>query len=108
MLGVTDPEQDEIAITVESIYQDEPVDTYGDGSFTPDGRGVGSATAQVRAERAGTKQVPGNGRVYHIGFSADDGHGGSCWGKVLVGVPHDRKDTPVDDGALYDSTALAP
>ncbi len=108
VLGVTDPEQDEIAITIESIYQDEPVDTYGDGSFTPDGQGVGTDTAQVRAERAGTKKVPGNGRVYHIGFSADDGHGGSCWGEVLVGVPHDIKDTPVDEGALYDSTALAP
>jgi hypothetical protein len=46
--------------------------------------------------------------VYHIGFSAADGHGGSCLGKVLVGVPHDIKDTPVDDGALYDSTALVP
>jgi hypothetical protein len=108
VLGVTDPEQDEIAITIERIYQDEPVDTYGDGSFTPDGQGVGTDTAEVRAERAGTKKVPGNGRVYHIGFSADDGHGGSCSGEVLVGVPHDIKDTPVDEGALYDSTALAP
>jgi len=108
VLGVTDPEQDEVAITVESIYQDEPVDTYGDGRFTPDGQGVGTDTAQVRAERAGTKKVPGNGRVYHIRFSADDGHGGSCRGEVLVAVPHDKKDRPVDEGALYDSTALAP
>jgi len=108
VLGVTDPEQDEVAITIESIYQDEPVDTYGDGSFTPDGRGVGTGTAEVRAERAGANKVPGNGRVYHIAFSAADGHGGSCTGEVLVGVPHDIQDTPVDDGALYDSTALAP
>jgi hypothetical protein len=108
VLGVTDPDGDPVSITIDSIYQDEPVDTLGDGSFTPDGQGVGTDTAEVRAERAGTKKVPGNGRVYHIRFTANDGNGGSCTGEVLVGVPHDVKDIPVDDGALYDSTALAP
>ena len=54
----------------------------------------------MRAERAGG----GNGRVYHIGYTATDGHGETCSGEVLVGVPHDKKDTPVDDGALYSST----
>jgi hypothetical protein len=107
ILGVTDPDGDPIAITIDSIWQDEPVDTYGDGSFTPDGNGVGTDTAEVRAERSGSKKVPGNGRVYHIGFTAEDGNGGSCSGEVLVGVPHDQGKkgaTPVDDGALYDST----
>lgn len=108
MLGVTDPDDDPVSIVIDGIWQDEPVDTYGDGKFTPDGMGVDTSTAQVRAERAGTKKVPGNGRVYHIFFTADDGRGGSCEGEVLVGVPHDVKDTPVDDGALFDSTALAP
>ena len=56
-----------------------------------------------------TKKTPGNDRVYHIGFTADDGHSGSCSSEVLVGVPHDQRGTPpVDEGALYDSTALAP
>jgi hypothetical protein len=77
-------------------------------ALTPDGRGIGTDIVEIRAERAGTKKVPGNGRVYHIGFSAADGHGGSCSGEVRVGVPHDKKDTPVDNGALYDSTALKP
>jgi hypothetical protein len=106
VLGVIDPDGDEVAITIDSIFQDEPVDGQGDGSFTPDGQGVGTATAEVRAERAG----PGNGRVYHIGFTADDGHGGTCSGEVLVGVPKNqgKKGAPVDDGPLYDSTALAP
>jgi hypothetical protein len=108
VLGVTDPDDDPVSIVIDSIYQDEPVDTYGDGRFTPDGKGVGTSAAAVRAERAGTKKVPGNGRVYHIFFTADDGRGGTCEGEVLVGVPHDVKDTPIDDGALYDSTALAP
>jgi hypothetical protein len=108
-MGVTDPDGDILSITVTGIRQDEPVDTYGDGRFTPDGLGVGTPTAEVRAERVGTKKVPGNGRVYHIYFSADDGRGGLCIGEVKVGVPHDQRGAPpVDDGALYDSTQLAP
>lgn len=106
VLGVTDPDGDPITITIDSIYQDEPVDTFGDGTFVPDGQGVGTATAEVRAERSGNPNVPGNGRVYHIGFTAEDGLGGMCSGELAVGVPHDNKDTPVDDGALYDSTTF--
>lgn len=108
VFGVTDPDGDSVTITIDSIFQDEPVDTFGDGKFTPDGIGVGTDTAEVRAERAGTKKVPGNGRVYHINFTADDGKGGSCSGEVLVGVPHDKgkRSVPVDEGALYDSTAF--
>jgi YVTN family beta-propeller protein len=108
VLGVTDPEGDTIVITIDSIFQDEPVDTNGDGSFVPDGKGVGTSTAEVRAERAGTKKVPGNGRVYHITFTANDGHGGACTNEVLVGVPHNVGQPVIDDGALYDSTTLAP
>ena len=104
VLGVTDPDGDPITITIDSIFQDEETDTNGDGAFTPDASGVGSDTASVRAERVGTRRVPGDGRVYHIGYTADDGHGGTCSGTVLVGVPHDVKDTPVDGGALFDST----
>lgn len=107
VLDVTDPEGDTVTITVDSIFQDEPVDTNGDGKFSPDGKGVGTATAEVRAERSGTKKVPGDGRVYHISFTAGDGYGGTCTGEVTVGVPHDQgKDgsTPVDGGALHDST----
>jgi hypothetical protein len=108
VIGVTDADGDEITIIIDSIFQDEPVDSSGDGSFAPDGQGVGTPVAEVRAERVGTKKVPGNGRVYHIGFSATDENGGSCSGTVLVGVPHDKKNAPVDDGALYDSTSITP
>ncbi len=104
VLGVTDPEGDAITINIDSIFQDEPVDTYGDGRFTPDGQGVGTPTAEVRAERTGTPAVPGNGRVYHIGFTATDAYGLICTGEVLVNVPHDKAKPAVDDGALYDST----
>jgi hypothetical protein len=106
VLGVTDPDGDPVSITIDSIFQDEPVDSYGDGRFTPDGAGVGTDTAQIRAERSGTRKVPGNGRVYHIGYTADDGQGGSCWGEVTVAVPHDRNTVPLDDGPLFDSTGF--
>ena len=114
ILGVTDPDGDPVTITIDSIVQDEPVDTYGDGNFTPDGQGVGTDTASVRAERSGTKKVPGDGRFYHIGFTADDGQGATCSldGGVQVVVPHDqgkKSAPPVDSGPpYYDSTALSP
>jgi hypothetical protein len=101
VLGVVDPNGDPVWITIDSIHQDEPVNDVGDGNTSPDGRGVGTDTAEVRAERQG----PGNGRVYHIGFTAYDGCNGYCSGEVEVGVPHDKKDVPVDDGPVYDSTA---
>ncbi|MEW6758349.1 MAG: hypothetical protein AB1347_09020, partial [Acidobacteriota bacterium] len=66
----------------------------------PDGYGVGTAQVSLRAERSG----PGNGRVYRIAFTASDGQGDSCSGTVAVGVPHDAKDIPVDDGQTFDST----
>lgn len=104
--GVTDPDGDSVTITIDSIFQDEPVDAKGSGNTAPDGKGVGTDTAEIRAERSGTKKVPGNGRVYHIAFTADDGHGGTCSGTVTVCVPHDQGDDEcVDDGPLYDSTS---
>jgi hypothetical protein len=104
VLGVNDPEGDSVEITIDGILQDEAVDAPGSGSTSRDGRGVGTGTAEVRAERA----CGGNGRVYHITFTADDGDGGTCSGEVLIGVPKSRWHTPVDDGALYDSTVVIP
>jgi hypothetical protein len=57
-------------------------------------------TAQVRAERSGL----GDGRVYTISFTGTDSFGAECTGEVKVGVPHDKKDIPVDGGPIYDST----
>ncbi len=107
VLGVTDPNGDAITITIDSIFQDEPVnvaDDGDDGNTAPDGQGIGTSIAEVRAERAGL----GNGRYYHILFTADDGYGGTCSGEVLVGVPVSKgaEGAPVDDGALFDSTII--
>ncbi|MCU0503409.1 MAG: hypothetical protein MUC51_16935 [Anaerolineae bacterium] len=106
--GVTDPDGDAVTILFTSIRQDEPVDTYGDGRYTPDGMGVGEGTVQLRAERAGTAKVPGNGRVYTLTFTATDPYGLTCDGTVQVGVPHNVGRPPIDDGPNYDSTALTP
>jgi hypothetical protein len=104
--GVTDAENDPLVISITSIHQDEPVNDIADGNTDVDGTGVGTSTAMVRAERSGSKKNPGNGRVYHIGFTVDDGRGGSCSGVVNVGVPHDQggQHLPINDGPLYDST----
>ncbi|MEM2140063.1 hypothetical protein [Nitrososphaera sp.] len=93
--GVTDADGDAVTITITSIMQDEKTGKEADAS------GVGTDTASVRAERDGK----GDGRVYHIAFTADDGNGGVTAGEVTVTVPHDQSGSPaVDGGALYDST----
>lgn len=100
LLGVSDPDDDAVTLTVTGISQDEPTNGLGDGDQAPDGFGVGSSSPAVRAERAGG----GNGRVYRIRFTGSDGKGGVCSGFVVVGVPHERNGTAVDDGKAYDST----
>lgn len=104
--GVVDPDGDEISILITSIFQDEPVDSTGDGRSSPDGTGIGTASAMLRAERTGSRLVPGDGRVYHVGFIADDGLGGQCGGSVTICVPHDlgKDSTCIDQGQQFDST----
>jgi hypothetical protein len=105
IFGVTDPDNDPLTIIIRRIVQDEPTNTNGDGNTWIDGGGLGSSQAWVRAERAGTKKVSENGRIYEVFFDASDGRGKSCTGSVKVGVPHDQGGGPaVDDGKRYDST----
>lgn len=100
ILGVTDPDGDPISILAVSVFQDEPVLGAGSGDFSPDAQ---LSPLMVRVERRGTP--PKNGRVYHIGFIADDGSGGTCTDEVMVCVPHDQSVSSVcvDEGPLYDS-----
>ena len=46
ILDITDPDGDPFTITIDSIFQDEPTDTNGDGAFVPDG--LGSAATRPR------------------------------------------------------------
>ena len=87
-------------ITIDSIRQDEFLLNVDD-TTCPDGTGTGTSTAQVRSERDGI----GDGRVYHLGFTARNRSGGSCSGEVKVCVPHDHTHTSCGDGgATFDST----
>ena len=107
VVGVTDPDGDPLTITITGIAQDEPLEGLGDGNTCPDALGVDTDIASVRAERSGSKKVPGDGRVYHISFTAEDGQGGECSETVTVCVPHDRRPghVCVDQGPLFDSTS---
>jgi hypothetical protein len=104
IVGVTTSDESPASITIDSISQDEPVQASGTGSGNtcPDGKGVETDTAQVRAERAGK----GNGRVYHIAFTATADDGETCTEVVQVCVPHDQGKGKIciDDEPLYDST----
>jgi hypothetical protein len=92
--GATDADGGPLQLRIASIFQDESTDS------TEDGRGVGTSTASVRAERLGN----GNGRAYRIAFVVTDQGGLSCTGSVIVGVPHNQKAPVVDDGPRFDST----
>lgn len=97
--GVTDPDGDTVAIQVTGVSQDESVNGTGDGNTCPDATGLGSDTVNLRAERSGN----GDGRVYHVQFTATDGNGGICTGEVTVCVPHDKSGTCTDEGPTQPS-----
>jgi hypothetical protein len=104
VVGVTDAFGLPTTVTVTGIQQDEPVNALGSGNTAPDGSGVGTSTASVRAERSG----PGTGRLYFISFTATNTQGAQCSGTVQAFVPHDQGQgfTPVDTGQRYDSTVV--
>jgi hypothetical protein len=99
--GLSDPDGDPLHVTVTAILQDEPANAKGDGNHCPDGAGLGTATARIRAERS----AHGDGRVYHLLFTADDGQGGTCQGEVKVCVPRNQGGQAecVDQGPLHDA-----
>jgi uncharacterized membrane protein len=93
-----------ISVVVDSITQDEPVLGNGKGRPQPDGDGVGSDVARVRAERAGW----GNGRVYEIRYTATSDSGATGEGVIRVNVAHDRAGgEAIDDGQSHDSTMFS-
>lgn len=97
IIGVTDPDGDAVDIAIACITQDEPLNQIGDGNTEPDASGIGTSTALVRQERAGT----GNGRFYHIDYIATDAQGARCGGGVTVRVDKSKSKQAVDDGRLY-------
>lgn len=92
--GATDPDGDPVTLTVTQVRQDEDPTGQIDAKLV-------NGTLYLRSERDGT----GDGRVYHIQFTASDGQGGTCNGNVTVCVPHDQGSgkTCIDEGPLYAS-----
>jgi hypothetical protein len=103
IVGVSDVDNDPVQLRITAIAQDEPVAESGSGNTSVDAAGIGTALAQVRAERSGK----GDGRVYRIAFDAIDGKGGQCSGSVKVEVPHDRRTSAPDSGPGFNSTTPA-
>jgi hypothetical protein len=108
IIGVTDPDNNQVTLTVTGVTQDEPINGSGDGDTSPDAvmqYGDLADSVLIRAERSGN----GNGRVYRVTFEADNGFE-SCTGTVTITVPlarfvpNSKKGTAVDDGQTVDST----
>jgi len=103
--GAHDPDGGTVMLIITSITQDEPVNGIGDGNTTCDGTGIGTGVAHIRAERQGS----GDGRVYHIDYTAIDPTGAMCDGTVAVLVPHDQSNLDaVDSGQTFDATPCLP
>ena len=102
--GITHLQGADFSLTVTGIFQDELVNELGDGSTESDARFLNTAQPQVRSERSGL----GDGRIYELSFSASTVSGDSCEGSVLMGVPHDRNDTPIDSLIRYNSIVTTP
>jgi hypothetical protein len=101
ILGVVDPDQPpyNATITITGVTQDEPTNGLGDGD-TPVDAIIHGDTVLLRAERSGK----GDGRVYHVCFTAADPEG-SVSGCVDVIVPHDKRTDPAkNSGQNYNST----
>jgi hypothetical protein len=101
ILGVTDPDGDPVTITINSITSDETTGTIegaGGNVHAPDAIINADGSFQLRAERSGL----GDGRVYIISFTADDGKGGVTTGSVTVGVPHEANGNAVDSRGVSD------
>ncbi len=97
--GLYDPDGEAIDLVIQCVRQDEPVNGTGDGNTDHDATGVGSSSLELRRERSGE----GNGRVYHVDFTASDAAGAQCAGTVNVEAPVGKKDNVIDEGPLYSS-----
>jgi hypothetical protein len=93
--GVTDPDGDQVALSIGGVTQDEPTGHNPDAKLGP-----ASNQAKLRARRSGH----GDGRVYRIAFKANDGRGGECSGTATVSVPRKKRKAAVDSAPpSYDS-----
>jgi hypothetical protein len=82
--GATDPDPgDELSVWVTSVLQDERVLGRGDRTSPDAMSSPTSGWTYLRQERSRY----GDGRVYFLSYYATDHRGGSCSGRLRVGVP---------------------
>jgi len=107
VIDVTDPEGDPFKVVVTGVTQDEPVSGLGPDDKAPDAILTGGDTVWLRGEcDPGTKEQPGNGRVYVVSFKATDALGAVSTGKVkvLAGPTIKTTDVAIQDTKQFDST----
>jgi hypothetical protein len=96
--GIVDAEGDPFTVQITGVTQDENPKTPGVAGNCPDAILNGSAVL-LRAEHADG----GDGRTYHVQFTATDRLGMTSAGEVVVCAPH-FVDTPCDvDPGIYNS-----
>lgn len=100
----TDLESSSVMITHVTSDEVEDVGGGGDGN-THDDMSFNNGGLDLRAERQGG----GNGRVYTVYLEVSDEAGNSNTASYQVHVPHSKKSSVVDDGAVYSvyNTGLA-
>jgi hypothetical protein len=98
IVGITDDQTaaSQLTIRVVAVTEDEPLSSPGGDAVIASGATVDSVL--LRAVR----DMPGNGRVYRVVFTASDGVE-ACTGSVVVEVPKDRNGTAIDDGQNYNA-----
>jgi hypothetical protein len=88
----------DVALSFTWASSDEVANGKGDGNTDVDIRFDGCGAVELRSERAGS----GDGRVYTLGWRAEDASGNVTEGRCIVGVPHDQSgQSAVDSGAVY-------
>jgi len=98
--GVTDPDEDPVFLTVDSVLQNEGTGGLFTGDLTPDAQIPAGSVARLRAER----NPNGSGRVYTINFTATQPQGGFCQNAVTVCVPLIIGGDCANGTPLFDST----
>ena len=94
IIGVSDPQDLDVTITIDRVTQDEPLNAADDGNTDQDAIVNIDGVLLLRAERSGA----GDGRVYRIEFTATNAQGVACLGVVEVVVPLSKRSEPVDSG----------
>jgi len=104
VVGITDPDNDPVTVSIPFIFPDEFTGTSLDANC-PDAFLDGPNAARLRAER----DANGDGRVYVLAVQASDPQGANCSAKVRVCVPRKPGVACIEPAHFFDqATACSP